>query len=86
MIKITDKTKCCGCTACQQACPKQCISMQEDSEGFLYAKADSEVCIDCGICEKVCPVINRFDSLSEKPASYACVSLEKDIVAQSASG
>lgn len=86
MIKITDKTKCCGCTACQQACPKQCISMQEDSEGFLYPKADSEVCIDCGICEKVCPVINRFDSLSEKPASYACVSLEKDIVAQSASG
>lgn len=58
MIAITNKQNCCGCSACAQRCPKQCISMQADSEGFLYPKVDTEKCIDCHLCEKVCPVIN----------------------------
>lgn len=58
MINITNKQNCCGCSACAQRCPKQCISMQADSEGFLYPKVDMGVCIDCHLCEKVCPVIN----------------------------
>lgn len=33
--------------------------MTEDEEGFLYPYVDTQVCIDCGLCEKVCPVINR---------------------------
>lgn len=61
MIDITDKSKCCGCTACVQRCPKQCIVMHEDKEGFLYPKVDTAKCIDCGLCEKVCPVLNVAD-------------------------
>lgn len=61
MINITDKSKCCGCTACVQRCPKQCIVMHEDKEGFLYPKVDTAKCIDCGLCEKVCPVLNVAD-------------------------
>ena len=64
MIKIKDKTNCCGCSACVQRCPKHCISLQEDGEGFLYPKVDEEVCINCGLCEKVCPVINRADKIA----------------------
>lgn len=58
MIVVTDKSKCCGCNACVQRCPKQCITMQEDEEGFLYPNVNQSICIDCGLCEKVCPVIN----------------------------
>lgn len=58
MIHIIDKSKCCGCNACVQRCPKHCITIQEDEEGFLYPVVDQSVCIDCGLCEKVCPVIN----------------------------
>ena len=36
MIEIKKKSDCCGCTACANACPKSCIEMIEDSEGFLY--------------------------------------------------
>lgn len=36
MINILDKQDCCGCSACIQVCPKQCITMLEDKEGFLY--------------------------------------------------
>ncbi len=58
MIEIKDKKDCCGCWACKNACPKQCIEMVEDNEGFRYPKIDSAACINCGLCEKVCPVIH----------------------------
>lgn len=58
MITITDKKNCCGCWACYNACPKHCISMDEDNEGFRYPHVDESLCINCGLCEKVCPVIN----------------------------
>lgn len=50
---------CCGCEACAQICPKQCISMIEDNEGFLYPSVDETKCIHCQSCEKVCPVIDN---------------------------
>lgn len=60
MIEITDKSKCCGCSACIQRCPKQCISMNEDEQGFSYPVIDTSACIDCGLCEKVCPMLNPY--------------------------
>lgn len=62
MIHIIDKSKCCGCNACVQRCPKQCITMQEDEEGFLYPMVNQSVCIDCGLCEKICPILNPNES------------------------
>ena len=35
MIELQDKKECCGCSACANVCPKQCITMEEDQEGFL---------------------------------------------------
>ena len=64
MIHITDKKNCCGCSACVQRCPKQCIRLEEDTEGFLYPQVDEETCINCGLCEKVCPILNQADKLS----------------------
>lgn len=64
MIRITDKKNCCGCSACVQRCPKQCIRLEEDTEGFLYPQVDEETCIKCGLCEKVCPILNQADKLS----------------------
>lgn len=62
MINITDKSKCCGCSACGQICPKQCINFEEDNEGFLYPKINSSDCIQCNLCEKVCPIITSQNS------------------------
>ncbi len=59
MISIKDKKDCCGCTACAEACPVSCISMVRDSEGFLYPSVNSDACINCGKCSRVCPVINK---------------------------
>ena len=62
MIEILDKYKCCGCEACVQTCPKHCISFKEDEEGFRYPQINKKSCIDCGLCEKVCPIINQAES------------------------
>lgn len=53
-IRITDKTKCCGCEACVQVCAHNAIMMQEDHEGFRYPVVNPSLCVECGLCEKVC--------------------------------
>lgn len=64
MIHISEKKNCCGCSACVQRCPKHCISLVEDQEGFLYPAVDGENCIDCGLCERVCPILNPQETIS----------------------
>ena len=61
MIHISDKAKCCGCLACVNACPAQCIVPRRDREGFNYPVANPDLCINCGKCEKVCPVQNPME-------------------------
>lgn len=58
MIVLTRKEDCCGCHACETVCPKKCIAMREDSEGFFYPETDASLCVECRLCEKVCPVLN----------------------------
>lgn len=85
MIQIKDKKDCCGCSACVQKCPKQCISLEEDNEGFLYPIVDKESCIDCGLCEKVCPVLHQGEP--HKPLQvYAARNKDEEIRRQSSSG
>ena len=57
MITVGDKKDCCGCGACSQVCPINCIVMNADDEGFRYPSVDKAKCVDCGSCEHVCPVI-----------------------------
>lgn len=86
MIDIADKSKCCGCEACRQKCPKDCISMVTDCEGFRYPTVDRKQCVDCGLCEKVCPEINVANTVAELPTTYAAYCKDEDVRRQSSSG
>lgn len=86
MINIIDKTKCCGCAACEQICPRSCIKMVADEQGFLYPSVNLECCVDCGLCEKKCPVLNPFDALECLPSSYAGRVSDENIRKGSSSG
>lgn len=58
-IQINRREECNGCTACSQICPKQCIIMQPDAEGFVYPLVDEKICIECGRCKDVCSVLQH---------------------------
>lgn len=89
MISVFDKKEdCCGCTACKSICFTKAIEMKPDEEGFLYPKINQELCIDCGLCRKVCPLQNQVNihyRLSE-PLVFAVKHKEKQVKMSSASG
>lgn len=85
MICITEKTQCCGCTACFNICPKKAIAMKPDNEGFLYPDIDDSLCVNCGLCEKVCPMLNQKKH-EEQTKGYIIRHKDEAIVNQSTSG
>lgn len=56
MKEICVKEKCTGYSACFNACSQKAITMSEDACGFIHPNIDQNLCIDCGLCAKVCPV------------------------------
>lgn len=86
MITVKEKKDCCGCYACAVACPKQCIIMEEDSEGFWYPRVDSQKCIQCGLCEKVCPVLHSVEESGEMLLAYAARNRNEEVRHASSSG
>lgn len=84
MELITEQ--CTGCGACVQLCPKHCITMKPDNEGFLVACVDQDVCVDCGLCTKRCPQ-NRKDLLNHSARqTWAARLKDEQVLYRSASG
>lgn len=75
---------CSGCTACFASCPKQAISMRTDNEGFLQPYINSSLCIECGVCEKVCPVLHPFEE--RNPIEVYAAKTEDEVRLHSSSG
>lgn len=87
MINIKDKKNCCGCKACEIICPKNCIEMTVDEEGFWYPIVDKDKCIDCGMCEKSCPILNKASRKKSFDAKvYGAYSNNESIRINSSSG
>lgn len=89
---LENMDRCVGCSACAQRCPKQCIAMVSDQEGFLVPQIDENSCCDCGSCKKACPVLRidkentSADQESGFPKAWAAWSLDDDVRLNSSSG
>ena len=82
MIRITDRKQCCGCSACADSCPQAAITMKADAMGFRYPSVDPVLCVDCGICEKVCAF-----HVPENNATVSCEAIRfPDLMDSSQSG
>ncbi len=68
-VNSIDSALCSGCGACYNKCAVNGITMEYDSEGFIFPKVNKN-CINCGQCVKVCPVLNPID-FHDTPKSYA---------------
>ncbi|MBR5726828.1 MAG: Coenzyme F420 hydrogenase/dehydrogenase, beta subunit C-terminal domain [Muribaculaceae bacterium] len=85
MINISDKSRCCGCGACVQRCPQSCIKLEEDQQGFWYSVVDLQQCVNCHLCEQVCPFFN--ENITPNPIKcFAAVNEDQQIRLGSSSG
>ena len=81
-----NKENCCGCGACEAVCPKKCLSMRADEEGFLYPHIEMEKCVHCGRCERVCPQKQKCKVDEFIPKAYVAVSQNNTVREKSSSG
>lgn len=72
MPTLASPETCTGCAACLNACTHSAITMTADTEGFLIPNVNNNKCVECKLCEKVCPVISPLqDSGFVNPRTYA---------------
>lgn len=85
MVTIVDKSKCSGCHACANVCPKKCINMVRDTEGFEYPVVDALSCVHCNLCNEICPIVDSQPA-STSATAYAAVNKNEGIRLASSSG
>ena len=85
MIRLLKREDCCGCGACEQICPNQCISLSPDKEGFLYPIINEQLCNNCHLCERTCPILNE-EPVRKPIKILAAYNRDDNIRAKSSSG
>ena len=90
MIVNGSNISCYGCGVCAVSCSHNAIQIVESIEGFWVPQIDTALCVDCGLCNKVCsyyydeelPPINRLDDIK----AYAVINRDIEILRMSTSG
>ena len=77
---------CTGCGACMNVCSLNAITMQTDREGFAYPNVQEEKCINCGLCERHCPVLHPEYSNVDRPECYAMMAQDEERRTSSSGG
>lgn len=93
-MNVLDKSilhECTSCQMCAAVCPKNAIDIVLNADGFYRPSINHALCVDCGICTKVCykydaqvRVTSRQD-LAQKPL-YASWALDDELVKNTTSG
>ena len=89
MPKLADIKTCTGCLACVDICPQNALSSCYNCEGHLSYLINESLCIDCGLCEKKCPVVSGFNygkNVLNESIPYAAWSKDEYLRAKSTSG
>ena len=85
MNNINNVHNCVGCLSCVDRCPKHCIHISNDSLGHIHTHAEETQCINCGLCVKSCPAIQKPDYRKPNKA-YALWRKDDTLRRQSSSG
>ncbi len=86
-IELINNNDCAGCYSCFNSCPQNAISFRLNNEGFLVPSINNEKCIECGMCQKYCPIIeNQLTENLDIPISFAAWSKNAQTRIKSSSG
>ena len=70
-LKIQEiNSACTGCGACVSICPKKCLQLKANNEGFFYPIYDPTNCIECHLCEKTCHIIADEEHHTPNPNNF----------------
>ena len=89
MIKYaltSNDSDCCGCRACEQVCAHHALSMKPNNEGFLYPVLDTSKCVECGLCERVCPMMHPEKAQHEEGKAIVTQNTDSEDLKTSSSG
>ena len=83
--KLCSPQSCTLCMACVNICHQAAIALTTDENGYEKIHIDSEKCIDCGLCTKVC---NRREAVvrNNPLTCFAAQATDKERLMGSASG
>ena len=60
--------------------------MKEDKEGFLYPNVDETKCVDCGACERTCPILNVKKKQPFQQKAYIVQNKDESVLRESTAG
>ncbi len=85
-MKIENLSTCTGCSACYAACPHGAITMKQDREGFYIPVITENLCTQCGLCDKTCPVLEPAKPVAGESKEFAIINHNEIIRRESSSG
>lgn len=59
MPQLASYKECTACMACIDTCNHKAIDYRIDKYGYYKMVIDTGKCVNCGLCEKKCPVLNK---------------------------
>lgn len=87
MPNLPLENECCGCGACVDACRHNAIDLIESDNYFYIPSINQSKCIDCGLCEKKCNILNPpIKNKGKETKSYAAWTTDKELIRKCASG
>lgn len=77
--------ECTGCMACVDACHSGALTRVWNEEGHLTYQCDTNKCVLCHQCEKVCPVVSHYRYQEESSSKFFAAWCKDDILRKSSS-